>query len=108
MDKQKVLQWIDEVLKTDGWIADKKDHYDTIWLTKFRDEIASGRFDLQVSQDFCGHNCIECRFCEEQKRYNGGEIEQIEKWCINQYSACFDQMVDEDFCCNKYESKNSG
>lgn len=54
MDKQKVLQWIDEVLKTDGWIAEKKDHYDTIWLEKFRDEMASGRFDLQVMPNFIG------------------------------------------------------
>ena len=51
MDKQKVLQWIDEVLKTDGWVAEKKDHYDTIWLTKFRDEMASGRFDLLVRRN---------------------------------------------------------
>lgn len=88
MDKQKVLRWIDEVLKTDGWIAEKKDHYDTIWLTKFRDEMASGRFDLQVSQKTAGIIDDEIEHDEEEYDYFDAEDyeeKRFEKEC--EYAA---------------------
>jgi len=45
MDKQKLLEWIDNLILLDGWLAENQDTYDLTIVKKLREEISTGKFN---------------------------------------------------------------